>query len=76
MPNSVIEALMVGLPCVLSDIGPHREIYNLMPDYIYLVNCSTSSEVIAANINSWLNNSSQFNNHDIRSKAMRDLSCR
>ena len=73
MPNSVIEALMVGLPCILSDIGPHREIYNLMPNYVHLVNYKTNAEAIAENISLWLDNLSQFNNHDIRNIAIKNF---
>ena len=29
MPNSVLEALCVGLPVMLSDISPHREVYEM-----------------------------------------------
>jgi glycosyltransferase involved in cell wall biosynthesis len=31
LPNSVLEALATGLPVVLSDIGPHRELLDLVP---------------------------------------------
>ncbi len=28
LPNTVMEAMACGLPCILSDIGPHKEILN------------------------------------------------
>lgn len=70
MPNSVIEALMVGLPCVLSNIKPHQEIYDLMPDYIHLVNCSKDVKTIASDISSWLESIKVFDNHEIRLQAI------
>ena len=32
LPNTVIEAMACGLPCVLSDIGPHEEILEYDPE--------------------------------------------
>jgi glycosyltransferase involved in cell wall biosynthesis len=36
LPNSVLEALACGLPALLSDIGPHREIAALAPASVTL----------------------------------------
>lgn len=34
MPNAVLEALSVGLPCILSDIPPHIEIEKRFPNHV------------------------------------------
>jgi glycosyltransferase involved in cell wall biosynthesis len=31
LPNGVLEAIACGLPCALSDIGPHRELLEIAP---------------------------------------------
>ena len=50
MPNSVLEALVAGVPCILSDIPPHREVFQLMAGSVRLVKLSENEESLAAEI--------------------------
>ncbi len=47
MPNSILEALSCGLPCILSDIASHREIFNLIPNGIILFDNNNLEELIS-----------------------------
>lgn len=47
MPNAVLEALMMGLPCILSNIEPHREIKNAYSEACYLYENNDDEELIA-----------------------------
>ena len=47
MPNSVLEALSAGKRCLLSDIEPHRELFQLFPDCITLVSLDTDDDALA-----------------------------
>jgi glycosyltransferase involved in cell wall biosynthesis len=48
MPNAVMEALATGLPCVLSDIPPHHELWELNPDVVHLFNPNSTSSLVDA----------------------------
>lgn len=43
LPIAPLEALAAGLYAVLSDIPPHRELYALFPERVFLVDCNLSN---------------------------------
>lgn len=47
MPNAVLEALMMGLPCILSNIEPHREIKNAYSEACHLYENNDDEALIA-----------------------------
>lgn len=47
MPNAVLEALMMGLPCILSNIEPHCEIKKLYPEACDLYKVNDDDDLVA-----------------------------
>lgn len=72
MPNAVLEALMMGLPCLLSNIEPHCEIKNVCPEACYLYEISDDNELIAG-FRKLANVSNNCENHKNISGAARKL---
>lgn len=46
LPNSVLEAMGTGLPCILSDIEPHKEILNFDGKFNFLFELDNSKNII------------------------------
>jgi len=47
-PNSVLEALTMGVPALLSDIKPHEEIRGLFPKYVKMFHSDSRDSLILA----------------------------
>lgn len=47
MPNAVLEALMMGLPCILSNIEPHCEIKRAYSEACYLYEIDDDDDLLA-----------------------------
>lgn len=69
MPNGVLEALSAGLPCILSNIGPHKELAVAMPDCIFLINHLDPLDQIAKKILQILGNFNKLERDLIKRKA-------
>lgn len=48
LPNAALEAMASGLPLVLSDIGPHRELQELSPASVILFPCGDADALAKA----------------------------
>jgi glycosyltransferase involved in cell wall biosynthesis len=48
MPNAVLEALNARKKCILSDIGPHRELQEMFPNLITLVPLDITDHALAS----------------------------
>ncbi len=50
LPNAVLEALSMGVPCLLSEIGPHRELKTAIPHGVDMFHLSDSPESVAGGL--------------------------
>ena len=57
MPNSVMEALVGGLPCVLSNIEPHKEINSVMPKATFLIDINSNFKELEESLKTFVMNS-------------------
>lgn len=57
LPNSALESLSMGLPLILSDIGPHRDIQNECKDVVHIVDIDDYQSALGffqSELNPWL----------------------
>ncbi|MGK0254535.1 MAG: glycosyltransferase involved in cell wall biosynthesis [Mariniflexile sp.] len=73
-PNSVLEALSCGLPCVLSGIEPHKEVKSIIRDDIYIYNNPLELESLLREHD--FNILTKNKRINIRKKTIKNLSCK
>lgn len=72
MPNAVLEALMMGLPCILSNIEPHCEIKRAYPEACYLYEIDDDDDLLAC-FRKVIDTDMNWNIHENISNASRNL---
>lgn len=68
LPNSVLEAAMCGLPLILSNITPHQEIIDVLPNCL-LIDLSNEAEYNSRLISEYLKNINVIDKKEIALKA-------
>lgn len=68
-PNSVMEALSVGLPCILSDIPSHQDVKNIMKDNVFIYDGSNLNTFVISN-----NSILSLDKEIIRNEAIMNIS--
>lgn len=68
LPNSVLEAAMFGLPLILSNITPHKEIVDVLPNCL-LIDLNKDAKYNSFLISEYLKNIEAKNRKEIAQKA-------
>ena len=70
LPKTALEALSTGLPCLLSDIGPHLELKAEMPPgSVEVFSLSDPPDVVASKLPDYMESMMKMSNRKIRERA-------